>query len=522
MAQRKLKQQIDSLSPALQRAYVDAQIKSNLALFVQRAFETVVPGELLHLNWHLHAIAHVLQQVMDGRIKRLIITIPPRSLKSITASVAFPAYLLGHDPSKKIICVSYSRELAAKHANDCRALMNSDFYRRLFPATKISPTKDTEQESLTTMRGGRFSTSTGGTLTGRGGNIILIDDPMNPQQAASEVERKNVIRYFRSTLLSRLNSKTDDAIVVIMQRLHQDDLVGTLLEEGGWVHLNIPAIAEENQRVAVGQGKFHWRRAGSVIDPLREPKRALDALKVQMGALEFSAQYQQCPIPFEGNLIKREWFRYYDGLPEAQPGDKFMVSFDTAIKTSGQSDFTVGTVWLVRKQACYLLDVIRGRYDYPTLKAVVLKTRNRWRGVELLIEDKGSGSSLIQDLRREGISVIAIVPKLEKQQRLASASTLIEGGMVHFPAKAPWLDGLEAELLGFPNARYDDQADSVSQLLNRVKKSPSTGLGGPIVFIGGVEFKPSYQNDPSPRYPYSNNSDRYELYGDRNALWSIG
>jgi predicted phage terminase large subunit-like protein len=489
MARRVTKPKLSSLSPALQRAFVDAKIKENLALFVQRAFETVVPGEQFRLNWHIYAITHALQQVMDGKIKRLIITIPPRSLKSITASVAFPAFVLGHDPTRKFICVSYSKELVSKHANDFRAVMGSDFYRRIFPGTKISTAKNTEQETLTTMRGGRFSTSVGGTLTGRGGNFILIDDPMNPQQAFSEAERQNVLRFYRSTLLSRLNSKTDDAIVVIMQRLHMDDLVGTLLEERGWHHLNIPAIAEDNQRIRIGPNKFYTRRTGSVIDPTREPRRALDELKRQMGSLEFSSQYQQRPIPFEGNIIKREWFRYYDQPPPPLPGDKYMASWDTALKANGTSDFTVGTFWLVRRDTCYLLDRVRGRFDFPDLKRVVMAARDRYRGLVTLVEDKGSGISLIQDLRNSNFAVTGIVPKEEKIQRLASASTLFEGGSVYFPRNAPWLQDLEAELLGFPSVRHDDQVDSVSQLLNRIKNGDGVVIFGPLIFTPGVSLQ---------------------------------
>src|SRR5215467_5270609 len=162
-------QKYPKLSPAAQRALVDGRIRQDFVCFVRKAFETVVPGEELHLNWHIRAIAHALDQVRAGAIKRLIITVPPRHLKSITASVAFPAFCLGNDPSKKIVCVSYSSELSVKHALDFRAVMQSDWYRRLFPTCRVGRDKNTELETLTTMRGGRFATSVGGTLTGRGG-----------------------------------------------------------------------------------------------------------------------------------------------------------------------------------------------------------------------------------------------------------------------------------------------------------------------------------------------------------------
>ena len=194
------------LSPAAQRALVDECMRQDVVSFIRKTFEAF-PGERLHLNWHIQAIAHALDQVRSGAIKRLIITVPPRHLKSITTSVAFPAYVLGHDPSKKFVCVSYSNELSTKHAIDCRTVMQSDWYRRLFPGTRISSDKNTEMEMLTTMRGGRLATSVGGTLTGRGGNIIILDDPMNPKQAMSEASRTSTFQWFRTTLLSRTQSQ---------------------------------------------------------------------------------------------------------------------------------------------------------------------------------------------------------------------------------------------------------------------------------------------------------------------------
>jgi hypothetical protein len=183
-------------------------------------------------------MAEAVSKVLRGEIRRLIITVPPRSLKSICVSVALPAYALGLDPTARIICVSYSESLARKHANDCRAVMGSSRYRRLFPGTRISRSKDTELEVMTTARGFRLATSVGGTLTGRGGNLIIIDDPMKPQD--SESTRQSILQWFGNTLLSRLDNKATDAIIVVMQRLHVDDLVGHLIEQGGWTHLNSP------------------------------------------------------------------------------------------------------------------------------------------------------------------------------------------------------------------------------------------------------------------------------------------
>src|SRR6266849_6246618 len=170
------------------RLYLDLKLRFDLRTFIHRTFQTVAPGQTYHSNWHIKAMAHHLQLCASGRIKRLLITLPPRHLKSVCASVAFPAWVLGCDPSKRIICASYSADLASKHAQDCRAVMEAGWYRRIFPQTRISE-KNAEMNFVTTRQGYRYSTSVGGTLTGRGGNILIIDDPLKPDDAFSETRR---------------------------------------------------------------------------------------------------------------------------------------------------------------------------------------------------------------------------------------------------------------------------------------------------------------------------------------------
>lgn len=180
-----------------------------------------------------------------------------------------------------------------------------------------------------------------------------------------------------------------------MQRLHVDDLVGILLEEGGWQHLDIPAIADTPQKIALGNGRFHHRETGDVVDLIREPADVLASLKSSMGTMDFSAQYLQRPIPAEGNLIKRDWLRYYQTPPARQPRDMIVISWDTAMKATELADYSVGTIWHVQDSKSYLLDLVRGRYDYPDLKRAVVSTKIRWPDGHILVEDKGSGTSLI-------------------------------------------------------------------------------------------------------------------------------
>ena len=469
-----------------QRALLDAILRNDFCAFVQKAFPVVSGGDVFSPNWHIEAIAYALTRVMRGEIKRLIITVPPRSLKSICASVAFPAFLLGHDPTRRIICVSYAADLGRKHANDCRALMRSSFYRQLFPGTRISQAKDTELEVQTTARGYRYTTSVGGTLTGRGADLAILDDPMKPQDALSESARENLKQWFANTLLSRLNNKAEDAIIVVMQRLHMDDLVGHLQDQGGWTVLNLPAIAETEDLVPIGPNRFHHRKPGDLLHPDREPMWVLDQLKREMGSAEFAAQYQQQPVPPGGSLIKWTWFPVYDEPPWREAGDQIIVSWDTAMSAGELSDYSACVVLHVKGETAYILDVLRERLDYPDLRRKIVESHRRWRGYAssyaLLIEDKGSGTSLIQDLKRDNIHAIPAKPTIDKVLRMNAHTARIEAGHVHVPRQAAWLDEFRKELMAFPAGTHDDQVDALSQGLDRVfqykRKAYTGGIRG--------------------------------------------
>ena len=473
--------------PITSRSVLDAILRRDLYTFVQAAFGVVSPGDSLARNWHLEAITYALTRVLNGETKRLIITVPPRSLKSICASVAFPAFVLGQDPTRRIICVSYSEGLARKHANDCRALMRSPLYTRAFPNTRIDPSKDTELEVATTNRGFRLATSVGGTLTGRGGNLLIIDDPLKPQEAQSETARDNLWQWYTNTLLSRLDNKAEDAIVVVMQRLHVDDLVGHLLEHGGFEHLDLPAIAEVDEAIPLGPARQHVRLIGDVLHPEREPLPVLEEIKRAMGSLEFSAQYQQRPIPLGGNLIKWAWFKTHENTPLLLPSDRIIVSWDTAMSARELSEYSACVVLLVRNGTAFVLDVVRERLEYPALRRKVVEIDRRWRHAvkdyALLIENKGSGMSLVQDLGNDGIHAVAVDPEGDKVMRMNAETARIEAGAVSLPRRAPWLEELKRELLAFPNGRYDDQVDALSQALKRAfERRQSVSVG----FIKGL------------------------------------
>src|SRR5438034_10767831 len=224
----------------------DAILRSDLGYFAERCFCELNPQAAFAMNWHIEVIAAKLAAVREGKIRRLIFNLPPRHLKSLLASIAFPAWCLGHDPSAQILSVSYGQELADKLARDCRSIMTSPWYPRIFP-TRLAPHRQAVQEFVTTRQGYRLATSNGGVLTGRGADLILIDDPLKPEEALSKVRREATNDWYANTLYSRLNDKCSGAIVIIMQRLHEDDLVGHVPGQEPWEVVCFPAIAEADE-----------------------------------------------------------------------------------------------------------------------------------------------------------------------------------------------------------------------------------------------------------------------------------
>src|SRR5271169_1850389 len=276
---------------------------------------------------HKELIASKLQACLDGQTTRLIINLPPRNLKSHAATVCFPAYVLGHKPSAQIICASYGQQLADKHSLDCRTLMNSEFYRGVF-GVRLSPRKQSVQEFLTTANGSRLATSVGGVLTGRGADIIIIDDPLKPDEAVSQTQRQACNDWYDHTLYTRLNDKRAGCIIIIMQRLHEDDLVGHVIDQEQWERVRLPAIAEEDethQIVSLGRTRTVRRRAGEALHPEREPLEVLEKVRQTVGEYNFAGQYQQEPAPRGGGMIKAEWFRSY------KPGEE-PARFDLVVQ----------------------------------------------------------------------------------------------------------------------------------------------------------------------------------------------
>jgi predicted phage terminase large subunit-like protein len=462
-------QMIENLDPG----EYDALLRQDFETFAARCFHDLNPQTEFSPNWHIEVIAAKLMAVRQGKIRRLVINLPPRSLKSLLASVALPAWCLGHNPSAQLLCVSYAQDLADKLARDCRGIMISPWYRRIFP-TRLAPHRQAVQEFITTQQGYRIACSNGGALTGRGADIIIIDDPLKPEEALSEAQRNATNEWYDHTLYSRQNDKQRGAIVIIMQRLHEDDLIGHVLAQEAWEVLSFPAIAEadeEHRFETIWGARCFRRRRGEALHPDREPLEILDRIRRTIGEYHFAGQYQQSPAPLGGGLVKAEWFKRYRENDRPERFDRIVQSWDTANKASELSDFSVCTTWGVKGKDLYLIAVFRRRLEYPALKRAVREQQGLFAATEVLIEDKASGTQLIQELIVEGChGVTRYEPTTEKIMRLHAQTAIIENGFVHIPETAPWLAEYLHEMTVFPKGKHDDQVDSTAQFLEWFKR----------------------------------------------------
>ena len=448
--------------------------------FLKLVFGTVSTDSRYVDNWHIRAMSDRLEAVLAGKIKRLIINVPPRSMKSICVSIAWPAWILGLNPKARIIAASYSQILSERLSLDTRYILQTTWYQELFPEVKIIRDQNTKHRFQTTQLGYRFATSVGGTITGEGGNFLIVDDPMNPLQSESKTYRQKVCNWFNQSLLTRLNDRKNGVVVVVMHRLHTEDLTGHLLTKKGhgnrWHHLSLPLVSTRKTKVYAfalprilrSSGRKSRRvlhvRQGS--EPLRRSMSAqyIERLKQDVGTYAFSSQYQQDPIDNLGKgIIKRQWFRrYIDRISHEEC--VIVQSWDTAGTKARSSNFSVCTTWAHRGGDFFLLEVHRVRLEYVALKRLVLRLESVWKPNAVLIESKSSGMQLTQELSSH-LPIISVVPIGAKDTRVFKIIQMIESGRVLLPYEASWLGDFEREVCSFPHYEYDDQVDSMTQFL---------------------------------------------------------
>ena len=452
--------------------------ESSPAHFFRLAWETLEPGRPLDWSWHYDLIGEYLLKVWRREITRLIINVPPRTAKSTEVTICFPAWGWALDPRIRFLTASYSKDLASEHSSKRRALIESEWYQSLWPVRFADDTNRRDQYRNTEL-GEMIATSVGATGTGRGGDILLLDDGLSADQALSEAERKSAHEWFRDTFRTRLNDPATGAMVVIEQRTHHDDVTGWILrnEPGVWTHVSIPLVqdTQESQPVVFPvSGRVYERKLGDVLQPSRHTPEVLAGRMVHRRTYE--TQDQQRPSPDGGDICKREWWRFYKAVPD--DFDQVIDSWDLAFKDSKDSDFVSGYKVGVKGARRYIIDCIHGRMGFSASKDAVQRMRTREPiASRVLIEDKANGPAVIDALRSTVAGIIPVEPTGSKYARATAASGDIEAGNCYlpdpesFPQHRRWVDDLIEEWAIFPNGANDDRVDASGQAINYTRSA---------------------------------------------------
>jgi predicted phage terminase large subunit-like protein len=486
-------------------------LRRDLGAFVRDAWAVVEPGTPFVSNWHIDVICTYLQAASRREVRKLLINIPPRHMKSLLVAVFWPAWVWLTHPERRFLYGSYAQSLSITHSVICRRLVQSQGlgsapldaeltltqrvgYRGLVSilwgkeAWRLTDDRNLMGRFENTRAGARLATSVGGTVTGEGGDVTVLDDPHKPEEAQSDVVRQSVLDWYDATWTTRLNDARTGVQVIVMQRLHERDLAGHLLERGGWEHLCLPAEYEPEH-------PFAWpadprTKPGEVLWA-KWPKPWLAEKREELGSYGYAGQYQQRPAPAEGGILKRSWWRYYDPDAALPHFNQLLQSWDMAFTDTDGSDFVVGQVWGRFGADKYLLWQLRRRLDFTeTVRAVreltawVHQNLPRHRSHLILVEDKANGPAVISALRREIPGIVGVSPQGDKVARAHAVAPQVEAGNVYLPGAAAtsgegydrsatpeWAQRFVDESAGFPNGAYDDQVDAFSQALVRLAGS---------------------------------------------------
>jgi predicted phage terminase large subunit-like protein len=459
----------------LQDAVLKREAEQHLYSYVRQAWSILEPEAPFLPNWHLEYVVEHLEAVTAGQITRLLINLPPRYMKSLLVWVLWPTWEWIQAPRRRWIFASYAEALSSKHSVDRRTILQSPWYQhRWGDRVRLASDQNVKHEFMNTRRGHMIATSIGGSITGKGGSRIVVDDPHNPTQAESDAQREAALTYFSRTLSTRLDNKNDDAIVVVMQRLHERDLAALCLELG-FTHLCLPAEAEVPTRFVFPRSQRVYNRApGDVLWPAREGPAILAKQKVALGSGAYAGQYQQRPAPAGGLIFQRDWFRYYDELPA---GLEIAQSWDMAFKDNKDNDYVVGLVAGRRDADIYVIERVKGQWAFSeSCRQVEALTRRYPDTGTILIEDAANGPAIIDFLIHRIPGIIAVSPEGGKLARAHATQPRVEAGNVYLPNPRPygtllperaWVEDFLYQLIVFPHGAHDDDVDAFTQLLVR-------------------------------------------------------
>lgn len=463
--------------------------------FVGQAWHVLEPQTAFVDGIHVRAICEHLQAAAEGRIRNLIINVPPGHAKSLLTAVFWPAWVWIDHPEARWLFSSYREPLATRDSVKCRRLIESDWYQQHW-GNRYQLNGDQNQKT-------RFeNTATGYRVvvpmsagTGERGDYVVVDDPHSVDQAESDMERPTAVEWWNGSMSTRLNDFASGHKVVIQQRLHEADLTGDLLQKGGYELLCLPAEFEPERRCTTSIGWSDPRKKlGELLWREKISEADLEGLKTTLGSYRYAGQYQQRPSPADGGMFKRHWFRYWrpahlelppvqvrtsDGetmsiqaVPVPAQFDTMIQSWDMAFKDRENSDYVVGQVWGSVKADRFLLDQRRARMDMTRTKEAVKQLSALWpKASAKLIEDKANGPAVIQELRHDVAGLIEVNPEGGKIARAHAVSPQAESGNVYLPhpAIAAWEEAFLYEVTAFPNGRNNDQVDAMTQALNRLR-----------------------------------------------------
>lgn len=451
--------------------------RRSLAEFAQQAWHVLEPATPLKWGWALDAICEHLEAVSAGKIRRLLINVPPGSMKSLLTGVIWPAWEWGPRgmPALRFLATAHKQDLAIRDNMKCRRLIQSKWFQDRWPIALTSDqnAKGKFENAATGFREAMAFTS----MTGSRGDRVILDDPHSVDDANSAAKLLTDVTTFREALPSRVNNEAS-AIVIIMQRLNEADVAASALELG-YEHLCIPMRFEADRRCRTSIGWTDPRtEPGELMFPERFPEVQVSELEIALGSYATAGQLQQRPSPRGGGIIKTEWFRYYgDRCP---PLEWRAIYADTAQKTGQENDYSVLQCWARSSTGgAVLLDQIRGKWEAPDL---LVRARSFWmrhanvRGVPIrgmYVEDKVSGTGLIQTLRREGVPILPIERHRDKLSRGHDAAPFIESGNVWLPEYAEWLLPFLSEVEAFPSGAHDDQLDPMFDAIADIQSQPA-------------------------------------------------
>jgi predicted phage terminase large subunit-like protein len=489
----------------------------SLRSYTEQAWKIVEPATPFVDGYHIGAITEHLEAVSKGEIRNLLINIPPRHAKSLLVAVFWPTWEWTKRPELRYLFASYALSLSKRDSLKCRRVIDSDWYQTNFGNVfKLTSDQNEKLRFENDKTGYRLATSVGGAATGEGGDRIVVDDPHKTDEALSDTIREGAISWWKEAMSTRGNDPKTVAKVIVMQRVHERDLSGHVLEEGGWDHLCLPFEYEPKVQICVANLNHDIRtEQGERLSPERYGEKEAEELKRGLGSYGSAGQLQQRPSPAEGGMLKRYWWRYWkpkgsdlppvmvkqpDGewkpveaieLPEQL--DEQIQSWDMAFKDEkaakgGKPDFVVGQVWGRKSANKYFLEQVRDRLDFPDTCSAVKALSASWpKTTAKLVEDKANGPAVISTLKNTITGLIPVEPEGGKIARVNSVSPEIESGNVYLPHPMlkTWVNGFIESSAAFPNAANDDEQDAMSQALRRLSTSREWHTSAPMSVYGG-------------------------------------